>query len=381
MCFDIICIMADKTHTVTFIIGNGFDINILSKLQKSYSTTYKEFFNYLTFFLKDKENNSIYLKIIEDKKRDDYIWSDYEELLEELVNEKKEEIKKEFDKRKQGIIYEKFMKDWEEIQYKFADFLNFVIKPETLMRVSNMDGVKAFEKCIGDLCEEEWSCLKFRNLPTHQDSIKYNILNFNYSTLADNYFFHLRDPHPFNGSTNNSYFYPNPKGYQDSPFRENDFLYIKTKVAFYHPHGQLAIPSSILFGMGYNKSQYRTSIASSSSIYNNHEEDIMKKMDKLYWCDSKEQIMEELNKTNLYIIFGHSIGKSDKWWWEKILCELSKGESELILYDYNNSGLKERLLSFKPELEKLVDDKIFVINFDDENPLTTVFDFSESSKI
>lgn len=189
MCFDIICIMADKKHTVTFIIGNGFDINILSKLQKSYSTTYKEFFNYLTFFLKDKENNSIYLKIIEDKKGDDYIWSDYEELLEELVNEKKEEIKDEFDKRKQGRIYEKFMKDWEEIQYKFADFLNFVIKPETLMRVSNMDGVKAFEKCIGDLCEEEWSRLKFRKLPTHQDSIKYNILNFNYSTLADNYFF------------------------------------------------------------------------------------------------------------------------------------------------------------------------------------------------
>lgn len=146
--------MADKKHTVTFIIGNGFDINILSKLQKSYSTTYKEFFNYLTFFLKDKENNSIYLKIIEDKKGDDYIWSDYEELLEELVNEKKEEIKDEFDKRKQGRIYEKFMKDWEEIQYKFADFLNFVIKPETLMRVSNIDGVKAFEKCIGDLCEE-----------------------------------------------------------------------------------------------------------------------------------------------------------------------------------------------------------------------------------
>lgn len=89
MCFDIICIMAYKTHTVTFIIGNGFDINILSKLQKSYSTTYKEFFNYLTFFLKDKENNSIYLKIIEDKKGDDYIWSDYEELLEELVNKKR----------------------------------------------------------------------------------------------------------------------------------------------------------------------------------------------------------------------------------------------------------------------------------------------------
>lgn len=168
--------MVYNTHTVTFIIGNGFDINILSKLQKSYSTTYKEFFNYLTYFLKDKENNSIYLKIIEDKKGDDYIWSDYEELLEELVNEKKEEIKKEVDKRKQDLIYEKFMKDWEEIQYKFADFLNFVIKPETLMRVSNMDGVKAFEKCIGDLCEEEWSCLKFRNLPKHHDYIKYNII-------------------------------------------------------------------------------------------------------------------------------------------------------------------------------------------------------------
>lgn len=380
--------MGQEKNIITYIVGNGFDIGILSKLGKKYKTSYQEFYDYLTFFLKDKKNNSIYQKIIENKQDDEYLWTDYELLLEEIVTEKQNELSKISDIEKKEEKYQHFIKDWQEIQYKFSDFLNFVITPETLMDVTNLDGVSNLEKCVGDLTEEDFDKLKFKNLPYHRGLIHYNILNFNYSTLADNYFFYLRDPHPFNGSPNNSFFYRNPRGYHSED--KTDRQYLRSEYKLYHPHGQLSIPSSILFGMSYGKTQYKSSAQSGSMFYKNYEVDVVKKMDKLYWCDSKNEIIDEINSTQLFIIFGHSIGKSDEWWWKKIIAVLAIGLSELIIYEYHPEGvddkekseLKNRFLSYMDESfnefqKQIIENSIYVIHFDDEeNPLDLTFNFT-----
>lgn len=257
------------------------------------------------------------------------------------------------------------------------------------MEVTNLDGLSNLEKCVGDLTEEDFNKLKFKNLPNHKNLIQFNILNFNYSTLADNYFFYLRDPHPYNGSNNNSYFYTNPKGYNSGD--KTDKKYLRSEHKLYHPHGQLSIPSSILFGMSYGKIQYKSSAQSSSKYYKNFEVDVVKKMDKLYWCDAKNEITDEINSTQLFIIFGHSIGKSDEWWWKKIIEVLANGSSELIIYEYHPEGvdnkeiseLKNRFLSFADESfdetqKQIIENNIYVIHFDDEeNPLDLTFNFTE----
>ena len=382
--------MEHNKKIITYVVGNGFDIGVLTKLGKDYKTSYQEFYDYLTYFLKDKQKNSIYQKIIKDKQGNDYLWSDYELLLENIVLEKKKEIKEALNDEKKEEIYQSFMKNWEEIQYKFSDFLNFVITPDTLMEVSNLKGLSNLEKCIGDLSKEEFDKLKFKNLPDNYDLIQYNILNFNYSTLADNYFFHLHDPHPYKNSSNNSFFYYDPKGYHSS---KNDRKYLKTKYKLYHPHGQLSIPASILFGMSYDNQKYKSSTQDNSRYFNNYEEDIVKKMDKLYWCDSKYEIIEEINSTSLFIIFGHSIGKSDEWWWKKIMTVLARDESELIIYEYHPEGvdnidkseLKNRFLtyidsSFNEFEKRTIEDNIYVIHFDDkENTLDLTFNFDIKS--
>lgn len=42
--------MGQEKNIITYIVGNGFDIGILSKLEKAYKTSYQEFYDYLTFF-------------------------------------------------------------------------------------------------------------------------------------------------------------------------------------------------------------------------------------------------------------------------------------------------------------------------------------------
>lgn len=85
-------------HTVSFIIGNGFDIGVLYALEKEFLTSYKEFYDYLSYFLKSK-NNSIYeaIRFLDN----DSLWVDYELLLEKLVENKKLEIEKETDRQEQ----------------------------------------------------------------------------------------------------------------------------------------------------------------------------------------------------------------------------------------------------------------------------------------
>lgn len=374
--------MKNENVVITYIIGNGFDMAVLEALGQEYSTSYEEFYNYLSFFLKNKDKNSIYKKILESKNKNDKLWTDYELLLQDLVHQKISEIGQVENQNQKKDIYEDFMKDWEEIQYKFSDFLNYVITPDTLKKVSNMAGINSLERCLGELSFEDWKSLRFRLLPCHECKLTYNILNFNYSTLADNYFFHLRDPHPFNEATNNSYFYPNPKGYNLENYYYNNStrrISLVSEVKFYHPHGQLSIPSSILFGISINKSKYRTSKAENSHLHNNYGEDILKKMDKLYWSDSKEEVQKEISNTNLFIFFGHSIGESDKWWWKQILEQLMLSDSEIIIYDFKSNNLKEKLINYFPEQRDTINDRIYTVNFNNSDSLLKIaFNFENS---
>lgn len=363
--------------TIMFLIGNGFDIGILTALGKEHKTTYREFYDYLSYFLLNK-NNLIYKEILKRKNSDkkDLIndtWLDYELLLKDLVEEKKREITESIsDKNK---IYEMFLEDWKEIQYQFADFLNHVIHPQTLLEASKLSGMKTLESFIGDLSEEDCQKIEFPKRVDNHRKIEYKIVNFNYSFLVDNYFYWLFDHHPFRSSPNNAHFQPNPCNYPNCSGNEKTNYYLQANVEFLHPHGQISIPESLLFGMSYNNKRYSSSRADFKNYFG---EELTKKLDKPYWSNALNKVSPMIETSNLYVIFGHSIGQSDEWWWKEIIENVFSHKKEVIIYEYNTHNLKEKFLSYCCEEQReVVSERVFVVNFNDENFLKYGFNFSE----
>ena len=360
------------TCTISFLIGNGFDIAILKSLDKSFTTTYGEFYDYLAYFLTNKEND-IYKAIDKKKKQfsnnENETWKDYELLLKEVVSTKLIELEQCTDITMQKKVYSSFLKDWKEIQYTFASFLNHVITPQTLMDVTDMDGKTTLQKFLGDLPIEEYKNIEFPQKTNNHIKIDYHIFNFNYSTLADNYFYWLFDYHPFNVSNNNSHFYPNPSNISGGKTSTNSDTnyFIRSSINFHHPHGQLSIPESILFGMSYNEKTYY-------SDNSNFKGELSQKLDKAYWSMHTDKVKPFMQKTDLFVIFGHSIGESDQCWWEEIIDQLKQG-SELIIYDYEGKGLKKKILHYCKDDENLISDRIFVIDFDETKHLKYSFKF------
>lgn len=368
----------EDASTVMFLIGNGFDIGMLAALGKKHKTTYNEFYDYLSYFLENKEN-FIYREIMERKQTEqdleDCTWKDYELLLKELVEDKKWEINCCSDRQGKTLIHDKFLEDWKEIQYKFADFLNYVVKPQTLLKASELEGKATLEGFIGDLKKEDCQNIKFPKRITNHVKINYKIFNFNYSTLADNYFYWLFDPHPYRNSKNNATFQPNPKGYENCWGDERTNFHLQATIDFFHPHGHLAIPESILFGMSFNTPRY-----SSSRIggYQNYSEELSKKVDKSYWINTELKVKPTIEETDLYIIYGCSLGESDKWWWEEIIDNLVLNNKEVIIYEYGNQELKDKFLSYcSEENREEVAKRVFVVNFDEENLLDYAFKFNK----
>ncbi|WP_339013829.1 AbiH family protein [Lactococcus garvieae] len=368
----------EDASTVMFLIGNGFDIGMLTALGKNHKTTYKEFYDYLSYFLEDKEN-FIYKEIMErkqtEKDLENCTWMDYELLLERLVEDKKDEIKASTSGKTK--IFNAFVEDWKEIQYQFADFLNHVIQPQTLLEASKLSGQETLECFIGDLSEEDCQKIEFVKGINNHKKVNYKIINFNYSFLADNYFYWLFDHHPYRSSTNNANFKPNPQSFINCKGNSDTNYSIQASIEFHHPHGQISIPESLLFGMSYNKERYSSSRADYKNFF---AEELTKKLDKPYWSNALNQVSPMMEEANLYIIYGHSIGKSDEWWWKEIIKNVFTGNKEVIIYEYYNQNLKEKFLSYCCEEQRgVVSDKVYVVNFDDENSLKYAFNFSKKS--
>lgn len=349
---------------ISFLIGNGFDIGILRALKKNHTTTYVEFYNYLKYYLTNKDN-FIYKEI--ENANNTKKWTDFELILESAVNNIKNTnvVNKE--------IFEQIDYDWKEIQYLFADFLNQVITPAMLKLVSNLDGKFTLEHFVGDLSGQQLASLDFCERIGHRVEVNYHLFNFNYSALLDNYVYWLFDHHPFANSTNNANFYPNPANHLRVSSNNQTNYYIKAIVKTYHPHGRISIPASILFGTSENGRYKNSTVKMNDPDY--YKEELRKRLDKAYWNRFDDEFAPVLKQTDLFVIYGHSIGESDKIWWRFILQRLSETNCELIIYSYGDDDLKERILKFEPSLKKTIEDKIFVIRFDDKKPLKYGFNF------
>jgi len=319
-----------EQHNIMVLIGNGFDISILQKYRDDkLISSYSKFYDFLCY-KEFNHNNLLFKKMNSDKEKKKENWSDFEESISELLSEscQREEI---YDALK-------------EMQNMFLLFLNELVTPEILLKLNDDIlnshwGITALSQFLGDLDKESFEKIEFPQKTDHYHMLNYLFINFNYTSLFDNYI-HLDrygfEPHPYKTVDTNFTFIPNPNGYNkvgsDDGTKWSSF--IMTDVI--HPHGYQNIPRSLLFGI---EDDPKTP-GSKHTIFN-----------KSYWAQCNQKYKSYFKDTELFIIYGMSIGKSDSWWWDNIYQSLLNEKSELIIFffdkddTYSHESIKDRFIS------------------------------------
>lgn len=359
-------------HNIMAFIGNGFDIQVLKALDiNSKTTSYVDFYYWLDYNKRISSENKIYIHMKEEKEKGNELWSDFEIGLATLCSQP------HFDG-------ERLFSDLSEIQMYFATYLNEIITAKTLIAIGNASSknrwaINTLSKFIADLDAEDFGNITFKEECGHYDLFNWFFVNFNYTSIFDNYI-HLDkgqfDPHPYVHADRNFQFFPgfNKFGHPTALTNPTEFSsYLLTDIA--HPHGLQNIPKSMLFGFD-NSRQVSYSNRTTSKFM------------KPYWGQNDKKYSRFFSDTRLFIIFGHSLGSTDEWWWKYIVETILTSEAELIIYNYLHSGNSQQLAS--AEQKKIVknrfmkasgarlskDDctkvtnKIFVVNFNQETNRT-----------
>lgn len=355
-----------KQHNIMALVGNGFDIKVLEKYRPddAITTRYEKFFDFLTYDAKNIEDNSIYKQMRKnrDNGKQTKNWADFEELL---PSASKPEIT--------------------QIQEEFSKFLNEVVTVEIQNKLgqdatNNKWAIHTMSRFLDDINKEEIANIKFTDNVGHYHVLNYLFMNFNYTDLLDNYLYldkNQFDPHEYKSVDTNLRFYTG---------RMNDGLSSDEKACstdlvsrVVHPHGRQSISRSLLFGTN-----------DDGDIPGCHGKNLTSKK---YWAQYNVQYANLFDETELFIIYGMSIGETDKWWWRKICEALAESEKkpELIIYNYGHDkddkkaidDMKNEILKFRPSNVDAdsIKDKIFIVNFtDDDDPyFLSLKDVADSS--
>lgn len=307
-----------RQHNILALVGNGFDIQVLSRLGSKMDTRYETFYYYLKSRSFDRNNHL--MKVMEDEQRKGRTeWSDIEAAIEALLAgpTKSEDIEKALD----------------SIQVEFSAFLDTVVNPPLLTDLSSqVRDRQSTVTCLAGFMEDVTDSAAHGRMSTLQrmdigDLFNFRFVDFNYTPLLDNYIYLDKeqfDPHPYRTSDRNLDFRPNPHGFDHriGLKRGSMVSYVVTEVV--HPHGAQHTPRSILFGID--------SAAAGNA----------KRLAKPYWAQNTVRHESYFGETHLFIIFGCSLGTSDQWWWNNIANALMDSKPALD----NPDGLSPDLLLY-----------------------------------
>lgn len=358
-----------KKHQIMVFVGNGFDMAVLKKYGKGITTSYESFYSFFKYKYPNNTNNLLIQQMERAKSEGKNNWSDFEEILyQTLLVLPVAEIEQ---------IY-KLNNDLSEIQQAFSRFLNDVIDNDIISSISKANDVAKeplFENCakttlkcsfLKDLSKEQYEIMSFHNNFDNHELLKYVFINFNYTSLLDNYLYlnkKMFDPEPFYTSNNNFVLNLNPNKYKHCGFAD-PFINL-LPIDIFHPHGIQDVPKSLLFGIE-NKNYCK-------------QKDPRHVFVKSYWAQCQTKYYDKFNETELFIIYGCSIGESDNWWWNRIFDRLvSENTAELIIYNYGNESedeIKEKFIrnccleNFNFEEINKAKKNTYIINFgyDDKN--------------
>ena len=368
----------DGQINIMALFGNGLDIQLMEYLKSPYRTSYQNFYNYLCYknFSKD---NIIFDKMTKDKEKNEkwpgskQNWSDFESGLIDII--------KEIDEKD----YSKLNENFRQLQIEFSNFLNEIITPTMLAKLGKESSTKklalnSFTKFLLDLKGKDYDTLNFQTLVKENCLFNWRILNFNFTSMLDN-IIHLDkdqfDPYSSKKLDGKIDFWQ-PSVIGSSEDLLGTKAYLLTEII--HPHGYQNVPTSMLFGID---NVYQVDKKDEDKHKQNKEIEDIKFYLKTYWGQNTRRHKYYFKETNLFIIYGMSIGVSDHWWWSNILRTLlaKDTKAELIIYNYNRNNESDETTIGKfikiasngkfpePEQMERLHKKIAVVQYDSETKL------------
>ena len=356
-------------HNIRVLVGNGFDIQVTRRYASRFSPRYPAFYHYLA--ARDFDSSNLVVQQMADAKaKSEENWSDIEAAIGRLIGSGTLLV---------DTIYEATL----AIQAAFSEYLELVAPPNLLAEVGkdSAEGslaVNSMASFIGDVAEMSptFESFSFPGETHHYDLFNFLFVNFNYTPLLDDYAF--RDPRQFlpqshTQADRNFWFYPNPTGHSGGRWNHETgwSSYLRSEVI--HPHGQQAIPRSLLFGIDAPDGFHQGT-------------DPQRKLMKPYWAMNRVEYGHLFSDTRLFIIFGCSLGESDGWWWRRVYEALNREpvdgipRSELIIYWWSPAekpATREDVLDtffagateYPNGLERaIVQDRIQIVLYTEETP-------------
>lgn len=313
-------------HNVMAFVGNGFDIQVLRDYGSPIDTRYIGFYHFLKLRSFNTRNPILQeMERLRDVGKEN--WSDVEGVVAQLL-------------AASPVGAGELVKALRAIQGQFSEFLGLAVPSDLLTRLGtdSMDkglAVDSLAGFLGDLQPKQYKRSGFPAEIGNFDVFNFVFVNFNYTSLLDDFIFldqQQFDPLPFRTVDRNFVFEGNPRGVQGATVRSGDTFssYVMTEVL--HPHGHQSIPRSLLFGID-EPTQKR----------GNRDQTL--RLAKPFWAQNERRYKHLFDDTELYIVFGCSLGESDRWWWrhiaESLGHERERSETggcyrpELIIYWYN----------------------------------------------
>jgi len=307
---------ARQQYNIMALVGNGFDIQVLSKYKRSPTTRYEDFYDAM-IANHVNPNNLIVHQMESLKTAGKHNWSDVEARLKDLS--------------RAGETVTDIIASLTEVRREFSKFLNDVVSSSLLADLSedaenNAWSRGSLSKFLRDLdTYQKLKRVAFGARMNNYDAYNFFFVNFNYTSLLDNYLFldsTQFDPHPNTTVDTNFMFNTNPRGLGPATnWNFDSSSYLTLEVV--HPHGYQDIPRSLLFGTEYDGNPTGRS----------------KKLAKAYWAQNDLKYSDLFDETALFIVFGCSLGNTDSWWWENIIQSLLADSSRAaIIYWWNPLG-------------------------------------------
>jgi hypothetical protein len=316
-------------RNIMAFVGNGFDIQVAQDFGAPIATRYTNFYHFLRLRAFNEQN-----VIVREMERlleaDSENWSDVESVVERLLADT-------------FVRADLLSESLRELQGEFSEFLTLAVPSALLSQLgaASVDenlAVNSLSKFLGDLAPDAYRQARFPATIDHYDLYNFLFVNFNYTSLLDDLVYldqNQFDPLPYRTVDRNFSFNGNPAGVDAAAVRPDDTYssYVMTEVV--HPHGHHGIPRSILFGID-------------EPTHKSGNQDRILRLSKPFWAQNERRYKHLFHDTELFIVFGCSLGESDRWWWRHIAESLGmirerpggKGvyQPELILYWYNGGN-------------------------------------------
>ena len=330
-----------KSYNISVLVGNGFDIAVMDRFNKygrmkNRRPTYIEFYNYISYYADKKvlESNSIFKRMTVDRNEGKENWSDFELLVDSMVES-------------EDTDYDSLSKDLDAFRALFYEFLSDILSRQIMIDVNkhameNRLATQSMAYCFGDLDSAD-SGIRYKI--NHYNKLVYRFFNFNYTMLLDNYLYLDQkqfDPAKYKHSDMNLDFRPAPITEDDGKKHLNKYTACSTYLIsdIFHVHGYYNIPRSILFG---------TEVP---NLNPHNQNDKRKYFCKSHWARDDLKYQEVVDKTNLFIVYGMSISKTDSWWFDRIYKRLLNNDADLIIYYYDGSVQSDDRESKAAEVKK-----------------------------